>query len=142
MKRVLAVLLAVAFATVSVAVLAAEKKPKAGGAGAEHKERPGLADLTLTGKIAKGEAAGSFVLVDADNNKIELPKPKAKGDEKAINLEDYLDQQVKIVAKGMEAKGEKKVPTVKQIVSVEKVAAAADAKAPAAGADAPKDAAK
>ena len=134
MKKVLGIMLAVAFVVVAVSVMAKEKAaPK------EKGEKAAMAELTLTGKIAKGEAAGSFVLVDADGNKIELPKPKAaKGDEKPINLEEFVDQQVTLKAKGMEAKGDKKVPTVKQIVSVEKVAAAgdakpADAKAPAAG---------
>jgi len=129
MKKVLGIMLAVAFVVVAVSVMAKEKAaPK------EKGEKAAMAELTLTGKIAKGEAAGSFVLVDADGNKIELPKPKAaKGDEKPINLEEFVDQQVTL-----EAKGDKKVPTVKQIVSVEKVAAAgdakpADAKAPAAG---------
>jgi hypothetical protein len=131
MKKVLAMLLAVAFVTVSVSVLAAEKKGHAAG-GAEGKDHAaaGLVDLTLTGKIAKGTAEGSFVLVDDNNNKIELPKPKAKDGEKAISLEEFVDQQVKVTAKGMEAKGDKKVPTVKQIVSVEKVAAAGAADAP------------
>ena len=134
MKKFFGVVIAVAFVMVSVSAMAKEKaapkeKPEKGG---------GLVELTLTGKIAKGDAEGSFVLIDADNNKIELPKPKAgKGDEKAINLADFVDQQVTVKAKGMEPKGDKKVATVKQILSVEKVAAdakpAGDAKAPAAG---------
>lgn len=88
-----------------------------------------LKDITLTGIITKVEkkteekTTVTYVLTDEKGNKINLPKPKVIGVEKAINLDDYVDAKVKLVGKGMETQrgGERKIVTIIKIVSVEKV---------------------
>lgn len=87
-----------------------------------------LKDITLTGTITKVEkkikekTSVTYVLTDKDGNKVNLPKPKAKGEEKAINLDDYVDAKVKLVGKGTETvRREKKTIRLSSIVSIEKV---------------------
>lgn len=88
-------------------------------------------ELTCTGKVmvkeaAKGEAAGAekkYVLV-SECGEIDLPAPKAKAGEKAIDLAAFVGKEVKVTAKGMcKAQGDKKC-AVKSIVSIEEAAAA------------------
>jgi hypothetical protein len=134
-------MLAVVVSIIGISAFAEEgaaDKPKKEKA---DKAAPQLADLTLTGKITKmekknpkGEAVVAYVLVMADGAKVNLPKDPKDADGKAIDLAGFVDADVKLVAKGTEAdRGGKKVVMVKQIVSVEKAAAAGapEEKAPA-----------
>lgn len=95
---------------------------------AAPKKKAALRDVTLTGTITKTEkkrgenTTVTYVLINEDGTKATLPKSKAKGDEEAINLEDYVDAKVKLVGKGIErGRGGKKRITIRTIVSVEEV---------------------
>ena len=89
-------------------------------------------DLTLTGVISTnavkvaGKSYTSFVLVTASGEKLHLPKStkgNGAGGEPAINLADFLGQNVKVVAVGTEKKkGAKVVVRVKTLKTVELIA--------------------
>jgi len=122
------------------AILMAEETPKAGHghkAGVEHKaageHKPAalLQDLVLTGKITQEEKKTPdgartytvYVLTTTDGKTVRLPPPKA---DSTIKLEDYLNVDVKVTARGHEATGSgKTVARVAEIVNIEKVAAEA-----------------
>lgn len=127
MKRII-VMLAVVVSLVGISAFAGDgeegEKPKKA-----KKAQPQLADLTLNGKISKmekknpkgGAATVSYTLTDADGNKIALPKNAKDADGKVIAFDEYVDADVKIVAKGMEKeRGGKKSVMIKTIVSIEK----------------------
>lgn len=89
-------------------------------------------EMTLTGVVAQQEVsvAGkqytTFVLITPSGEKLHLPKESAgkKGCASAPRLEDYLNQNVKLVVMGAEKKkGDKTVVRVKTIKTIEKVAA-------------------
>ena len=109
-----------------------EKAKDAAGAEKPKKEAPVLIDLNLTGVVEKVEKAGkdgqnvvSYGLKDAAGTVIALPQAKAKKDAPAAyDLAALVGAQVKVVAKGTEkVAGDKKKVTIKEIVSIEKVAA-------------------
>jgi len=108
---------------------AGEKKVHEAQPAGEKKAAVPLQDLLLTGKIAKEEKAGKegktlviYTLTTTDGNAITLPKPKADAPV-AINLDDYLNVDVKVVAKGRESseKEGKKTTKVVEIVNIEKI---------------------
>ena len=97
-------------------------KPKA------DKPQPELKELTLTGKITKKETVGKnekkysyFYLETSDGNQIRLSQ-SALGKKSTIKLDDFVDANVTVRAKGYEkALKDNKVQTyVKEIASIEK----------------------
>ncbi|MEI6211973.1 MAG: hypothetical protein WCR06_10165 [bacterium] len=156
MKKMAFALMALSL-VVSIPAVAKDKAAhNAGGSPAAEKpaktpEPAALQELTLTGRISKaqktdkkGKTTSSYVLTDPAGQVVKLPTPtapKAKKGEAAvpaINLDDYVDKAVTIVAKGTETTDQAgaKIVHVKHIVSV--TAAGLDAApAPAAAAPAP-----
>ena len=137
MKRYVSMLVAVGFILGPAMLMAQEKKEhkeKAAGEKAAKVEAP-LQDLTLTGKITKEEKAGkegkaakvTYTLTTTDGVAYVLPEAKkAKEGAAAIKLDDNLNADVKVVAKGREMdKDGKKIVHVVEIVSIEKVVAPA-----------------
>jgi hypothetical protein len=142
MKRFVAFLVAASFVLGPVLTMAGEEAAKAAAAKpekakAEVKVPAALQDIEVTGKIAKqeqknkkGEAVVRYILTEADGTKIMLPKPKAEKKEgaaaaAAINLDDFVDKDVKVKGKGVKAtnpKG-KEMVQLKEITSVEAAAA-------------------
>ena len=96
-----------------------EKKPK--------KPAPELEEISVSGKVAKKETKGKdgktykfYSVSTSDGKSIRLTK-SALGKKSKINLEDYVDAQVTISAKGYEAgKGKKKRIVLKKIEKIEK----------------------
>lgn len=104
------------------------------------KPKAPLEDITISGTVSKvekenkkGKVNVSYFLTDGEGNKIKLPAPKVRKKPKKskpgeapppqINLEDYVDSQVTIEAKGFTKEKKGKVRTfVKKIVSIEKSA--------------------
>jgi hypothetical protein len=106
----------------------AERKHREAQPAGEKKAAVPLQDLLLTGKIAKEEKAGkegkshvTYTLTTTAGTAITLPKPKADAPA-AIKLDDYLNVNVKVVAKGREIEREgKKITKVMEILNIEKV---------------------
>ena len=138
MKKMAFALMALSL-VVSIPAVAKDKAHgQAGGAPAAEKpakkaEPAVQMDLTITGTVSKsqktdkkGNTTSSYVLTDPAGQVIKLPTPpaaKAKKGEApvpAINLDDYVDKAVTIVAKGTETtdKAGAKTVHVKHIVSV------------------------
>ena len=99
------------------------------------KAKPEVKELTLTGKISKEvktvgeETKVAYFLTDADGSKISLPKPKPPKAKEgavevpvAINLDEFVGQQVNLIGKGteIESKGKKDI-NIKEITSIKKV---------------------
>ena len=129
MKQILRVLTVLIVVSMTGSALAAPKKAKkarpAKAAPAKAAKVP-VKEMTLTGTVSKeekksrkGTATVSYVLTDAAGNKITLPKPKAKG-EGAVDLADFVDKSVTVVAKGTETKsGDKTNIRLSQLISIE-----------------------
>jgi hypothetical protein len=105
----------------------AEAKPNADKPKAD-KPQPELKELTLTGKITKKETVGKnekkysfFYLETSDGNQIRLSQ-SALGKKSTIKLDDFVDANVTVRAKGFEKTlKDKKVQTyIKEIASIEK----------------------
>jgi len=81
--------------------------------------------VSTNGVTVAGKKYITFVLVTAAGDKLHLPAPKAGKDATsapAINLADYLGQNVKVVAFGSEKKkGDKTVVRVKTLKTIEKI---------------------
>lgn len=120
-----------------------EKAPKAA------KEQVAMETLTLFGKVSKEEVAKKgkdgaelkvtkYLLTEADGNQVVLPKPKAPKGQEPVNLDTFVDKQVKVVGKGkaMPAGAKKKTLLVVLESIEEAVAPAPAAEAPAAEAPA------
>ena len=151
MKSTVFVLMALSL-VISMPAIAKDKKQNQWGdrAVAKKAEQPVLEDITIVGTISKsqkqdkkGNVVTSYVLTDHASQVINLPIPheaKAKKGEvsaPAINLDDYLDKTVTLVAKGTESVSKKgiKMTHIQKIVSVtaaDAAPAAAPAPAPAA----------
>ena len=108
---------------------------------AEEKATPEKAvksqDMTITGKLTKDAKAG-FSIMDADGTMVKVMAQKAvKGSEDAVvDLEKWVDKEVKLVGKGMtRTKAGKTMKTIK-VTSIEEAVAPAAATAPAAAAPA------
>jgi hypothetical protein len=100
----------------------AEKKDKVA------KAKPDLKELTLTGKLTKKETVGKnekkyqyFYLETSDGNKIRLTQ-KALGKKSTIKLDDFVDANVTVRAKGYEKelKNKKTQTYISEITAVEK----------------------
>ena len=138
MKRIIVaglLSLAVFFGT-SVSVIAQEENIKSTKVEKKSMKKAPKIQLVLTGRISKKEMKGkkdkavvSYILTDTKGNKINLPTPKASKKEKKdtdpesiINLDDYLDVDVKVIGKGRKHKEKgKKIIKVKKIISIEKI---------------------
>ena len=98
------------------------------------RERPGLSNMTLTGKITKeekqnreGKTMTVYILTDAAGNKVMLPpngkNGKSDTDEQTtpVNLAEYVNKEVTITGKGfqMEKDGKK----ITRLVSISKAEA-------------------
>lgn len=118
-------------AVFAVASLNAMAEEKAASGESSVKKAAAAHEVTCTGKVmvkeaAKGEAAGAekkYVLV-SECGEIDLPAPKAKAGEKAIDLAAFVGKEVKVTAKGLCKKDEDKKCAIKSIVSIEEAAAA------------------
>ncbi len=99
----------------------------------ERKPPAPLEDLTLTGTLTKTEREGkdgktrvTYTLTDAQGAKIRVPPPRAprvkKGEEApppAIDLEDFVDQEVVVEGKGrVTERGGKKSVRLQSVTSV------------------------
>ncbi len=144
MKRLIAMGIAASVFLMPVVVSLAQEEGKA-KAGGEKRKGGELKELTLTGKVTKEEKKEGektrtvYTLTTADGVKVRLPTPKpAKEGEQAINLNDFVDQDVTVVGKGNESEKEgKKSIHLVTITKIEKAAAAGGgAAAPAAPAEA------
>ena len=93
-----------------------------------------LKEVTLTGNLTKkqmtvaGKLRSVFLLVTASGDKLRLPTVAKSGkgatSASAIKLADYIGQTVKVVAMASEQKkGDKTVVKVRQVKTVEKIAA-------------------
>lgn len=137
MKHLLKVLTVLILISMAGSALAAAKKAKKAPRAA--KAKVAVKEMTLTGVVTKtekkskaGKVAVSYILTDAAGNKIALPKPRAKG-EGAINLADFVDKNVTVVAKGTETKrGDKTNIRLSQVISIEAAGAEADVEVPMA----------
>lgn len=155
LKRILAGVVVVAFAVVSLNAMAEEKASGAKKAVQELTLTGKLvlkedikADVKATDKVGKKEEVtrikgtetivSKYVLETADGE-VALPEPKAKAGEKAIDMAALVGKNVKVVAKGkVKADGKKHITS---IVSIEEEAAPAAAAAPAVAPEAPAPAA-
>lgn len=113
----------------------ADKPKHEKAAKGEKAPAPELQDVKAEGTVAKVEKQGKagkameiYELTDASGTKIVLPPVKAKKGEPApaINLADFVGQSVVVSGKGLEkeGKGGKKQCIIKEIISIEKAAAA------------------
>ena len=107
---------------------------------AEEKAAPEKAvksqDMTVTGKLTKDVKAG-FSIMETDGTMVKVMTQKAaKGSEDAVvDLDKWVDKEVKLVGKGMtRTKAGKKTTTIKTVTSIEEATAPAVAPAPAAAA--------
>lgn len=140
MKRIVMLLVAVAFmGATAMSVCAADKvkKEKAPAPAKEKKvkkekkdaaAKPALEDLTITGVLSKSEekkgekTTVKYVLTDGEGKKITIPAAK-KGED--LKLDDYVNAAVVVTGTGMKtAKG----VTLKTVTKVEKAEGAADVK--------------
>ena len=101
---------------------------------AKPADAPKLKEVTLTGNLTKkqmtvaGKLRSVFLLVTASGDKLRLPTVAKAGkggaSAPAIKLADYIGQTVKVVAMASEQKkGDKTVVKVRQVKTVEKIAA-------------------
>ena len=99
------------------------------GGGAKH-EKPELADVTVTGVIAKesktlkdGKTVDVFTLTDAAGNKVTLGGERA-GTDVAAKVADFVGKTVTVTGKGFKRERDGKTQT--RIVEIAKVEAAAN----------------
>ncbi len=144
MKILLVAGLAVAVMMGSVASSKAEGDaapavPKvAKAAQADKPAPPPLQELTLTGKVSKEEVANKktganetrYFLTDAQGSKTVIPANKPKVDKKtgvaepAINLEQYVGSDVKLIGMGSQTDRRGKVViAIRSVKSIEKLGA-------------------
>lgn len=127
MKRITMSMLA---ALVCAGMVAVSVRAEEGAAKPEKQKapKPVLTDISVSGVISKTEekkgekTVVKYVLTDAQGEKIVLQAPK-----EGVNLDDYLDAAVTVNGKGMKTmKKDKEVVVIKEVVSVEKAAGAAE----------------
>ena len=165
MRKVISILVVLAFVMIPVCVVLAEEAPAAPAATAEAPKvetpkaeapvQPKLEEMTLQGTITKVEKKTekgthtAYVLTDKEGNEVRLPrahKAVAKEGEKteeaaAINPADYVGVEVKLVGLGATSeKDGKKRTYISKIISIEKIASEKPAEAEKAPAEATKGA--
>ena len=135
MKRLFAVSTAALVALSSAVYVSAQTNEPAGGKAIGEKEKPALADMTVTGKVTKEEKQGKegktmvrYILTDTAGNTVMLPgggkHGKHRQDEQAItvNLEEYVNKDVTIVGKGFQKEKEgKKMTRLVEITKIDAV---------------------
>ena len=116
-------------------VVQAQATTNCSGKAVGEKEKPALADMTLTGKVTKeekqskkGKTIVHYILTDTAGNTVMLPgggkHGKHRKDKQAIsvNLEEYVNKDVTIVGKGFQKEKEgKKITRLVEITKIDVV---------------------